>query len=209
LIFIQKVLGNNFKKKLFFIMFVCLVFGFVFLLGWGISNRTYITELSGSTRIGKPAPDFSLNLFDQEEILESSTIEKPMVINFWASWCAPCIEEAAILQSVWDNYKKDSVEFIGINIQDSNKSAKAFINSNGINYINGFDQDGIITIEYGVIGMPTTFFVNKEGIVEAKWVGSIPDFVLDSWVKDLLNGRKINFDEFRAENRNNIFLIGD
>ena len=72
-----------------------------------------------------------------------------------------------------------------------------------------FDADGIITIEYGVIGMPTTFFVNREGIVEAKWVGSIPDFVLDSWVEDLINGVKIDMDEFRGQNRNNIFLIGN
>ena len=81
--------------------------------------------------------------------------------------------------------------------------------SNGIDYMNGFDADGIITIEYGVIGMPTTFFVNREGIVEAKWVGSIPDFVLDSWVEDLINGVKIDMDEFRGQNRNNIFLIGN
>ena len=66
--------------------------------------------------------------------------------------------------------------------------------------MNGFDDDGIITIEYGVIGMPTTFFVNREGIVEAKWVGSIPDFVLNSWVKDLINGTKIDSNEFQLWN---------
>ena len=96
------------------------------------------------------------------------------------------------MQSVWDSNRNESIQFIGINIQDSSKSAKAFIASNGIDYMNGFDADGIITIEYGVIGMPTTFFVNREGIVEAKWVGSIPDFVLDSWVEDLINGVKID-----------------
>lgn len=182
---------------------------FVFLLGWGISNRTHMTELSGSTRVGKPAPDFSLNLFDENQIFSSSIADKPMVINFWASWCVPCIEEARTLQSAWDSYRDEGVIFIGINIQDSPKTAGAFISANGIDYPNGFDDDGIITIEYGVIGMPTTFFVNYEGIVESKWVGSIPDFVLDSWVKDLVDGTKINPDEFHGQNRNNIFLIGN
>ena len=60
---IKFFLGNDFKKKILFILYVFLVIVFVFLLGWGISNRTYMTELSGSTRVGKPAPDFSLNLF--------------------------------------------------------------------------------------------------------------------------------------------------
>ena len=206
---IKNFLGHNSKKKILFILYFCSITLFVFLLGWGISNRTYMTELSGSTRVGKPAPDFALNLFDGNQIYFSSITDKPMVINFWASWCGPCIEEASILQSVWDSNRNESVEFIGINIQDSSKSAKAFIASNGIDYMNGFDDDGIITIEYGVIGMPTTFFVNREGIVEAKWVGSIPDFVLNSWVEDLINGTKIDLDEFRSQNRNNIFLIGN
>ena len=113
----------------------------MFLLGWGISNRTYMTELSGSTRVGKPAPDFALNLFDGNQIYFSSITDTPMVINFWASWCVPCIEEASILQSVWDSNRNESVEFIGINIQDSSKSAKAFIASNGIDYMNGFDDE--------------------------------------------------------------------
>lgn len=206
---IKSFFGHNLKTKVLFILYFCFIVLFVFLLGWGISNRTHMTELSGSTRIGKPAPDFSLNLFDGNQISFSTMVDQPMVINFWASWCVPCIEEASILQSVWDSNRNESIQFIGINIQDSSKSAKAFIASNGIDYMNGFDADGIITIEYGVIGMPTTFFVNREGIVEAKWVGSIPDFVLDSWVEDLINGVKIDIDEFRGQNRNNIFLIGN
>ena len=65
---IKSFFGHNLKTKMLFILYFCFIVLFVFLLGWGISNRTHMTELSGSTRIGKPAPDFSLNLFDGNQI---------------------------------------------------------------------------------------------------------------------------------------------
>ena len=157
-------------------MFVCLVFGFVFLLGWGISNRTYITELSGSTRIGKPAPDFSLNLFDQEGILESSTIEKPMVINFWASWCAPCKIEHPILMKL---SQTKNLVILGINFKDKGPQAKTFLSELGNPYdLLAKDKNGKHSVKFGIYGIPESILINKELMIMQKFVGplSVDDY---------------------------------
>ena len=111
---------------------------------------------------------------------------RPVVINFWASWCAPCIDEAPDLERAWRRYLDDDVVFIGVDIQDADESARAFIEEFNITYPNGRDEDGTITVDYGVIGLPVTFFVNRNGIIDRRWVGAIDELRLTDWVEDLI-----------------------
>ena len=112
----------------------------------------------------------------------------PMLVNFWASWCAPCHDEAALLERAWRTYRDDGVLFVGVGIQDSEAEARSYIRLYDITYPNGLDVSGKITIDYGVIGLPVTFFVDSAGTVQRRWVGAIDAGTLDDWLNELIAG---------------------
>ena len=129
------------------------IIGFFALMAWGLSNKVPVTGLSGITRVQKPPPPFNLTLFDGGEVDLALEQGKPIVINFWASWCIPCREEASVLEQTWRSFRDKDVLFIGVNIQDVDEAARAHINEFGITYPNGLDEGGKITVDYGVIGI--------------------------------------------------------
>ena len=162
--------------------------GFVGLMGFGLLSKSPVTGLSGVSRLQKPAPEIRLPLFDGGELVLSQHLEQPVVINFWASWCPPCREEAPVLERTWREYEHMGVVFLGVDIQDTDESARSFLREFGVTYPNGRDVDGRITVDYGVIGLPVTFFVNKAGVVERRWVGAISDSKLSGWVDEMIAG---------------------
>ena len=167
---------------------VVLIAAFVGLLAWGLSNRQEATGRSGVTRIDKPAPSISMALLDGDRLEIPTGPGAPMVVNFWASWCAPCHDEAALLERAWRTYRNDGVLFVGVGIQDSEAEARSYIRQYDITYPNGLDASGKITIDYGVIGLPVTFFVDSAGIVQRRWVGAIDAATLDDWLNELIAG---------------------
>ncbi len=164
------------------------IFSVMGLLAWGLANRASVTGMSGFTRVNQPAPDFALPLFDGATTTLADFKGKPLVINFWASWCDPCRDEARALEQTWRKYRESGVVFIGPNIQDSESSARSYIAEFGITYPNGRDAQGRMAIDYGVVGMPVTFFVNANGLVVRRYVGAIPEATLDQWVSELAAG---------------------
>lgn len=165
-----------------------LILALVGLLAWGLSNRTSPTGLSGFTRVGRPAPDFLLQSFDDGEILLSRQRGKVVVINFWSSTCPPCRDEASDLESAWRAYQDRGVLFVGANIEDSREPAQRFLREFDVTYPNGPDEDGRITIDYGVVGIPVTFLVDEDGVVARRWVGAIDRGQLAAWIDELLQG---------------------
>ena len=165
-----------------------LVAGFVALMAWGLLNKAPVTGLSGVTRVQKPAPEFTLPLLGDGELSLSELRGRPLVINFWASWCPPCREEALVLERTWRAYRDRDAVFIGVAIQDSEVAARAHLREFDVTYPNGLDRDGTITVDYGVIGLPVTFFVNREGTVERRWVGAIDEARLLLWLDGLVSG---------------------
>ena len=163
------------------------VLGLVAVLAWGLTRKEPVTGLSGETRVGLPAPHFTIELLDGGE-MALSELSGPVVVNFWASWCAPCWEEAPGLERAWRRFMPYGVTFVGINVQDSEAAARDYIDDLGVTYPNGRDEDGTITVDYGVVGLPVTFFIGSSGIVERRWVGNIPESRVSSWVEDLLAG---------------------
>ena len=162
--------------------------GFVALMAFGLLNKASVTGRSGFTRVQKPAPEIRMPLFEGGELLLSEYRGQPIVINFWASWCPPCREEARVLERTWRAYKGKGVMFLGVDIQDTEERARAFLKEYGVTYPNGLDRDGRITVDYGVIGLPITFFVNREGVVERRWVGAISERKLVAWVDEIVAG---------------------
>ena len=165
-----------------------IIAGIVGLLAWGLLNKSSATGLSGITRVGQPAPDFSMELIRDGELTLSEHRGSVVVINFWASSCPPCRTEARDLEAAWRDYRDRDVLFIGANIQDRAEAAGRFLDEFGVTYPNGLDEGGRISIDYGVVGIPVTFVVDGEGNVARRWVGEIDPERLTTWIEELLAG---------------------
>lgn len=140
---------------------------FVALLAYGLFTRAPVVEA------GARAPSFDLELFAGEQALESKVVDdgrlssqelrgRPVVVNFWASWCIPCREEAPRLERTWRRYRDDGVLFVGINIQDARSDALGFIDEFDVTYPQvsapGFATSG----DFDVTGVPETFFIGHD-----------------------------------------------
>ena len=168
------------------VVFAVLVLAFFAVLAFGLANRSSATGRSGITRIGKPAPQFAMQLLGGGEFQLSDHEGRPLVINFWASWCPPCRQESPAFERQWRRYRDTGIQFVGVDIQDDVSDAEAYVREFGLTFPNGLDPDGKITIDYGVIGLPVTFFVGSSGIVEGRWVGAIPEEKLEEWINTLV-----------------------
>jgi cytochrome c biogenesis protein CcmG/thiol:disulfide interchange protein DsbE len=146
-----------------------IVVGLLSLLWFGLQQK----DVAGSKVVNVPfksAPDFSLGLFDGSTLSLSSTLAggKPVVVNFWASWCGPCADEAPLLQDAARRYG-DRVTFVGVDVQDVDTDAKAFIRKYAISYPNGSGNAGPISVQYGMRGVPETYFIAPDGRLVRKW----------------------------------------
>jgi cytochrome c biogenesis protein CcmG/thiol:disulfide interchange protein DsbE len=138
--------------------------------------------------IGKPAPPFTLTLFDGSRLSLEEMRGKVVFLNFWASWCPPCRAEARMLEAAWQAYKDRDVVFVGANIQDQEPSARAFIEEFGVTYPNGIDRGSRIAIAYGVWGLPETFVIDRQGRITYKHVGGIGGQAVATKLEEALRG---------------------
>ena len=110
-----------------------------------------------------------------------------VVVNFWASWCYPaCYEEAPALERAWGTYRDRGVVLIGINIQDKEEPAKKFLAQFGHTFPNAPDPAGRVAVDFGVYGVPETFFIDRGGRGRFKHVGAVTDGIFTRQVETLL-----------------------
>ena len=118
----------------------------------------------GPLAIGEPAPNLILTTFEGEEISLDSLKGKVVVLNFWASWCKPCEQEAADLEAAWrSNQSRGDVVFLGIDWTDTEKNGLAYLKKFDITYPNGPDLGTRISQKYRITGVPETYIIDKEG----------------------------------------------
>jgi cytochrome c biogenesis protein CcmG, thiol:disulfide interchange protein DsbE len=143
----------------------------VLFLGLGNDPTAIHTPL-----IGKQAPNFALKAVNGSDMIDISKLRgKPVVVNFWATWCHPCWDEHPTLTAVSQTYG-DNVQFLGVVFQDDESKITNFLRERGWAYPTLVDERGKTAIAYGVGGVPETFFLNRQGKIVAKYVGPIsPD----------------------------------
>lgn len=140
---------------------IVLIFGIlsvVAVVGIQLLNRN-----EGPPTGGSNAPDFTVTTFDGESFTLSEQRGNIVVINFWASWCGPCRDEAPDLEQVYQEYKDQGVIFIGITYVDEVSDSLAFIDEFGQTYPNAPDSRSRVSAKYGVRAVPETFIVGRDG----------------------------------------------
>jgi len=135
---------------------------------------------------GTPAPDFEAPLLGGGGSLALSDLKgTPVVLNFWASWCGPCKQEAPILAAAEKKWRDQGVVFLGVDAQDNEADALAFDERYGIEYRSVVDPQGRIVVQYGVLGFPESFFIDADGVIRAKYVGPIDEASLEAYVSSI------------------------
>lgn len=139
-----------------------------------------------SVIVGQPAPAFDLERLDEPGRVRLADMRgKVVVVNFYASWCIPCKEEAPALVRVWERYRKADVVFVGIVYQDSPDAAKAFHGRLGQTWPAALDDGGRTALAFGVFGIPETYFISKDGRLEGRHIGPIDEATLTRAVEAL------------------------
>lgn len=152
----------------------------VLFLGLGKDPTTINSPL-----IGKPAPQFALKSLDGQRIDISQLRGKPVVVNFWATWCVPCYQEHPVLVENARIIGPDA-QFLGVVFNDDEAKINAFLRQRGSSFPTLLDEQGKTAIEYGVGGVPETFFINRKGVIVAKYVGPMTADVLQANVAKAL-----------------------
>ncbi|MGH7392346.1 MAG: TlpA family protein disulfide reductase [Candidatus Rokuibacteriota bacterium] len=141
-----------------------------------------------SPMLGRAAPGFTLTLFEGRALRLEDLRGTVVFLNFWASWCPPCRAEAPELEATWRLLREQGVVFLGVNTQDEEARARAFIEEFGISYPNGRDAGGRIAIDYGVWGLPEAYLIDAEGRITYKHVGTLGPALLIAKVDEARRG---------------------
>jgi cytochrome c biogenesis protein CcmG/thiol:disulfide interchange protein DsbE len=167
---------NKFVRSLIYV----LVTGLLLVVGIRL-----VKVQAGQISSGK-APDFTITNFSGETITLSDLEGNVVVVNFWASWCPPCREEAAYLEATWRKYQDQGVIFIGVDYADTETEAMAYLEEFDITYFNGPDLGTKISQAYNMQGVPETFVIDQNGAIRNVHIGPLYYPTLDEMIDALL-----------------------
>lgn len=154
---------------------------FLFAKSFGNDPRALRSPL-----VGRQAPPFSLRTYDEGKPVSLAALRgKPVVVNFWATWCEPCKREHGVLTRAAQRYG-DLVQFLGIVYEDEPERIAAFLQRYGSGYPALLDVGGKTAIAYGVGGIPETFFIGADGTVVSKFTGPISAEELEARIAQLV-----------------------
>ncbi len=177
--------SNSAVKRLSLALFIVAFLALGVLIAFGLSQ----TQSSGADLELEPATDFTVPLYSggTGDFTLSEHLGQPVLLNFWGSWCPPCRAEFPAIQAIADAYKDDGLVVIGVDVQDTEDNAKAFLSDQGTTFLTGPDLTGRISIDYAVTSMPTTYFITRDGKIFKKWAGLIDEKRLNAFVDELVN----------------------
>ncbi|SHF11916.1 Peroxiredoxin [Desulfofundulus australicus DSM 11792] len=143
------------------------------------------SDVPVGTEVGQRAPGFTLTTTGGKEVSLSNFRGRPVVLNFWATWCPPCREEMPAIQSFYEKRGRE-IQVLAVNLTASERTAaqvKDFLDAGGFTFPVLLDTRGDVAREYLVRAIPTTFFIDREGIIRARHTGSLTLEMLEEIVK--------------------------
>ena len=163
------------------------VIGILAVLAWGLIN-------TNATRpeVGQTAPGFDVEFFDgygweNRSVANLAEMRgRPVVLNFWASWCVECRYETDVLEQAWRQYRDDGVVFLGVAYADVEPNSIAYMEEFGVTFPHAPDLGTDISREYEITGVPETFFIDRNGVIRHVQIGPVSQQMLDELMPQLL-----------------------
>lgn len=149
------------------------------------SNKTNINNPQSLTK--EKAIDFKLKDLNGKEVSLSDFKGKKVLLNFWATWCPPCKAEMPDLENLYQENKDSDLVILAVNIGEDKETVQSFINKNRYNFNVLLDTDQGVAIDYNIVSIPTSYFIDKEGNIVSKKVGAMTIEEMKSYVKQLSN----------------------
>lgn len=162
--------------------FVVLCMGLLMVLAKGFGSDPHAVPFMLK---GQAAPPFALRALDSGMKVSLEQLKgRPVVMNFWASWCGPCKMEHPVLE--WGSREfGNQAQFLGVVFEDTEDNAKQFLSQMGASFPQLVDPRSRVAVDYGVAGVPETYFIDAQGTIRGKHVGPIDPQTLADWMKDL------------------------
>jgi cytochrome c biogenesis protein CcmG/thiol:disulfide interchange protein DsbE len=136
---------------------------------------------------GEAAPDFTLSTFEGQSVKLSDLRGKVVLVNFWASWCIPCTQEAPDLENTWRQYQDQGVMFVGVDYVDTEPEARKYLAQFNVSYPNGADLGTRISQAYRIRGVPETYIIDRAGTLRATFIGPTTAEQLQAKLEPLLS----------------------
>jgi cytochrome c biogenesis protein CcmG/thiol:disulfide interchange protein DsbE len=157
----------------------------VLIAAWGLLLGAREAP-AGIARIGQPAPGFALVDLDGGPLRLQDLHGRPVIVNFWASDCGPCVAEFPLLQSAAAVHQRDGLAVVGIVFRDGFEAAREFIDARGASWPVAMDPGETVATQYGIIGPPDTFFIDRNGIVVGRQIGQLTAADLERGLSQIL-----------------------
>jgi len=163
-------------------------------IAWTFASRVPVAATTGgapppSPREGFSAPDFALETLAGDQVALSDLRGKVVLVNFWASWCPPCRAEMPAIERVYRSHKDLGLEVLAINTtnQDDQGAAAAFVQEFGLTFPVPLDHTGAVSASYNLRGLPSTYFIDRHGVIRSVVVGGpMSGALIQSRVEELL-----------------------
>jgi cytochrome c biogenesis protein CcmG/thiol:disulfide interchange protein DsbE len=155
----------------------------------GLLAIVLITRSPGTspTAVGQVAPDFVLADLDGNPVRLADLRGRPVIVNFWASWCGPCVEEFPLLLDAAERHEADGLRIVGIVYQDRSEAARSFMERTGATWPATMDPGERVASAYGILAPPETFFIGRDGTIVARQIGQFSAASLDEKVAAIMD----------------------
>ncbi len=168
-------------------LFVAVALGMVVACGKPAGEGAGNEPASARRSAPRPAPDFALPDLDGKTVRLSDSAGKIRIVDFWATWCAPCRDEIPAFNELYAKYKDKGFEIIAISMDEEGaKVVRPFVDKVGVPYTNLIGNEEVGDAFGGILGYPSAFFVDREGKIVATYIGGVPKRVFETRVREML-----------------------
>jgi cytochrome c biogenesis protein CcmG, thiol:disulfide interchange protein DsbE len=145
----------------------------ILLAAWAGTMLVVGRAGAASVRIGQPAPDFALTDLDGNALQLSDLRGRPVIVNFWASWCGPCVDEFPLLKRALAGHRADDLVVVGIVFRDNSEAARDFMARMGADWTAAMDPGELTARSFGIFAPPESVFIDRDGIVRGRQIGQL------------------------------------